>query len=179
MSFSSIYYSVVLSSKGYTALARFAYQTCAAAHDRFGRVDYRRYAGFRVGGVVLLPTGASAGFAEWENFLQEAAFRETRRNAHEGRILDFALPRAVPRALLLPLAAFTLLPFVALGMSVRLDVECVTASDDEPNPHAHAWLAQRVLERDGFGLKARSWNTLFRRSGAMAGGTCAPWLRPG
>lgn len=165
MSFSSIHFSVVQPSKGYSAVRRFAYQTCSTATDRFGRIDYRRYASYRVGGGVLLPTGAPAEFAEWENFYGIAAFRETRRDGQEGRILDFALPRAVPRKLLLPLAAFALLPFVEGGMAVRLDVECVPASDGEENPHAHSWLAQRVLEQDGFGLKQRSWNALFRRNG--------------
>lgn len=163
VSFCSIYFGVVQTSQSYTAIARFAYQTCSAACDRFGRVDYQRYAGFHVGGGVLLPPDAPAELAEWENFYKMAAFRETRRNAQDGRILDFALPRAVPREQLLPLAAFVLLPFVQLGMAVRLDVECVPASDDEPNPHAHAWLAQRELQQDGFGLKERSWNTLFLR----------------
>ncbi len=163
--FSSIHFGIVQSSRKYTAIARLAYQTCSSACDQFGRVDYQRYACFRVGGGVLLPTDAPASFAEWENFYPMAAFRETRRNAQHGRILDFALPRAVPREQLVPLAAFALLPFVQLGMAVRLDVECVPASDGEPNPHAHAWLAQRVLEQDGFGLKERSWNTLFRRDG--------------
>ncbi|WP_074116795.1 MobA/MobL family protein [Bradyrhizobium sp. AS23.2] len=165
MPFCSIHFGVVPTSQNYTAIARFAYQTCSAAADRFRSVDYQCYAGFHVGGCVLLPPGVPLEFAQWENFYKMAAFRETRRNAQDGRILDFALPRAVPRELLLPLAAFTLLPFVQLGMAVRLDVECVPASDDKPNPHAHAWLAQRELEQDGFGLKERTWNTLFRRDG--------------
>jgi hypothetical protein len=165
VSFCSIHFGVVQHTKRYTAIARLAYQTSALATDRFQRVDYRCYAGFHVGGGVLLPAGAPAQFAQWDNFYAMAAFRETSRNAQDGRILDFALPRAVPRDLLLPLAAFALMPFVGLGMAVRLDVECVPASDGEPNPHAHAWLAQRKLEQDGFGLKERSWNTLFRRDG--------------
>lgn len=91
---------------------------------------------------MLLPADAPAEFGEWENFLNAAAFRETRRNAQEGRIVDFALPRGVPRELLLPLAAFALLPFVDRGMAVRVDVESVCASDGENNQHAHAWLSR-------------------------------------
>lgn len=163
MSFSSIHFGVVQRTKRYTALARFAYQTCGAATDCFGSVDYRHHAAHHVGGCVLLPTGAPAKFAVWENFLAAAAYRETRRDAQDGRILDFALPRAVPREMLLPLSAFALLPFIELGMAVRLDVECVEASDGERNPHAHSWLSQRVLEQGGFGLKERLWNTLFWR----------------
>ncbi len=102
MSFCSIHFGVVQSSKGYTAAARFAYQTCSVADDRFRHVDYRCYAPYRVGGGVLLPMGAPTELAEWQNFLGAAVSRETRRNGQEGRILDFALPRAVPRELLLP-----------------------------------------------------------------------------
>ncbi len=165
MSFCSIHFAVVQPTKRNTALARLVYQTCSLADDRFGRIDYRRYADCRVGGGVLLPVGAPTEFAEWEHFFMAAAFRETRRDAQEGRTVDFALPRAVPRALLLPLAAFALLPFVEGGMAVRVDVESVCASDGEANPHAHCWLAQRVLGQDGFGFKERSWNALFRRGG--------------
>lgn len=161
----SIHTRVIQPSKGNTAAARFAYQTCSTADDRFGHVDYRCYAPYRVGGCVLLPMGAPAELAEWENFSKAVISRETRRNAQEGRVLDFALPRGVARELLLPLAAFALLPFVELGMAVRLDIECVDASDGEPNPHAHAWLSQRELKQGGFGLKVRPWNTLFRRDG--------------
>ena len=156
MSFCSIHTRVLQTSKGYTAAARFAYQTCSTADDRFGHVDYRRYAPCRVGGGVLLPMGAPADLAEWANFSKAVVSRETRRNAQEGRILDFALPRGVARELLLPLAAFALVPFIELGMAVRLDVECTDASDGKPNPHAHAWLAQRELKQGGFGLKVRS-----------------------
>jgi len=41
---------VVQYNEGHTAIARFAYQTSALATDRFRRVYYRCYAGFRVGG---------------------------------------------------------------------------------------------------------------------------------
>lgn len=163
MSFCSIHTRVIQTSKGDTAAVRFAYQTCSTV---FGHVDYRCYAPYHVGGSVLLPMGAPEELAAWKNFSKAVISRETRRNAQEGRVLDFALPRGVPRELLLPLAAFALLPFVELGMAVRLDVECVDASDGEPNPHAHAWLSQRELKQGGFGLKARTWNALFRRDGA-------------
>lgn len=161
----SIHTRVIQTSKGDTAAVRFAYQTCSTADHLFGHVDYRCYAPYHVGGSVLLPMGAPEELAEWKIFSKAVISRETRRNAQEGRVLDFALPRGVPRELLLPLAAFALLPFVELGMALRLDIECVDASDGEPNPHAHAWLSQRELKQGGFGLKVRAWNALFRRDG--------------
>lgn len=162
MSHCSIHSEPLKRKNRHTAAARFAYQTCSVATDCFRHVDYRRYAPFHVGGGVLLPIGAPAEFANWERFRSAAMSTEKRKDAQEGRVLDFALPRGVDRMLLLPLAAFALLPFVERGMAVRLDVECVEASDGEPNPHAHSWLSQRVLKPHGFGPKERiEWSRLF------------------
>ncbi len=164
MSFCSIHTEPLKRSKRCTAAARLAYQSCSVATDCFRHVDYRRYAPYHVGGCVLLPVGAPAEFAHWEHFRTAAVSTETRKDAQEGRILDFALPRGVPRGLLLPLAAFALVPFLKFGMAVRLDVECVDASDGRPNQHAHSWISQRVMEQHGFGPKERiEWVPLFLR----------------
>ncbi|WP_448030759.1 MobA/MobL family protein [Bradyrhizobium liaoningense] len=160
----SIYFAVLKRSEDYTAAERFAYQTCDVAEGKFGRVDYRSDADCHIGGGVLLPMGAPAGFADWETFRAAAVSTEKRKDGQEGRIVDFSLPRGVARMLLLPLAAFALLPFVEHGMAVRLDVECVDASDGKPNPHAHSWLAQRRMDQHGFSLKERKWNAEFRRN---------------
>jgi MobA/MobL family len=155
--------TVIQKSRGHTALARLAYQSCDFFDDGFRKADYQPFSDTHLGHVILLPDGAPPEFAQAENFLMAAAFREHRKDAQEGRALDFTIPRAVPDHLLLAVAAFTVLPFVALGMATRVDIECPRASDDELNPHAHCYLAQRRLEPDGFGPKQRSWNVLFRR----------------
>jgi hypothetical protein len=69
----------------------------------------------------------------------------------------------VPLHLLPAVAAFVVISFIELGMAVRVDVECPPASDGESNPHAHCFLTQRRLERDGFGKKEPAWNRFFRR----------------
>jgi hypothetical protein len=165
MCFCYIHFGVIQRSKGYTSLARLAYQTCAFVNDGFRRMDYWRYAAHHLGGLVLLPRHAPAELADLGDFVMAVASRETRRNAQEGRIVDFAIPRQVPRELLLAVATFTLLPFVEVGMAIRVDVECPLATDGEPNPHAHAYLAMRRVDRYGFGPKERAWNELFRRDG--------------
>jgi len=157
--------SVIQRSRGNSALARFAYQACAAFDDGVRQADYRSFSPYHRGTVILLPTDAPPEIANQYNLFEAAAFRESRWDAQDGRAIDFLLPRALDDDLLLPVAAFALAPFAETGMVARIDVESPPASDSVRNPHAHAWLSQRVLEPDGFGLKCRAWNTLFRRDG--------------
>jgi hypothetical protein len=158
-----IHTGLIQRSQKRTALGRLAYQSCDYFDDGFRKADYRPYSDAHFGHVILLPDGAPPEFAQAEDFLMAVAFREHRKDAQEGRTLDFAIPRAVPQHLLLAVAAFAVQPFAALGMAIRVDVECPRASDGELNPHGHCYLAQRRLESDGFGPKQPQWNVLFRR----------------
>ncbi|OSI60273.1 hypothetical protein BSZ21_38545 [Bradyrhizobium canariense] len=164
--FCHIRFGVVQRKKGYTALARFAYQTNTYVNDGGRRADYGKYRGDHDGGLILLPHGASAEFADMGNFFMAASSRDVRVDAQCGRTADFALPREVPRELLRPVAAFALADFAAQGMAARLDIEYPVASDEDHNPHCHAWLAQRILEPDGFGQKRPEWDRLFWRDQA-------------
>lgn len=162
--FCHIELGVVQQSRGDSALARLSYQLNRCFDDGKRRADYGLYQGQHEGGLILLPYGAPTEFAEMENFLMAAAFREVRADAQGGRTIDFALPRELPKELLRPVAAFALADYAAQGMAIRLDIECPLASDKDYNPHCHAWLAQRVLESDGFGKKRPEWNQQFLRN---------------
>ncbi|WP_426418980.1 MobA/MobL family protein [Bradyrhizobium genosp. A] len=153
-------------SKGYTSLARFAYQTNGYVNDGGRRADYGKYRGDHDGGLILLPHGASAEFADMGNFLMAASARDLRVDAQCGRTIDFALPRELPRELLQPVAAFVIADFTAQGMAARLDIEYPIASDEHYNPHCHAWVSQRGLEFDGFGNKRPEWDRQFLRDKA-------------
>jgi hypothetical protein len=153
--------SVVQRSKGSSALHRLAYQMCTYFNDGVSHGDYGRFAGDHLGGVILLPPGSSAEFAEEYNFVRAVAFREVRADAQEGRTIDFSLPRELPSELLLPVAAFAMAPFAAQGMALRIDIECPLATDQFGNPHGHVFLSQRYLEANGFGKKGREWNAVF------------------
>jgi MobA/MobL family protein len=155
---------LVQHSKGNSALARLAYQGNTYFNDGKRHGDYSRFAGDHLGGVILLPPGAPAEFADECTFVIAAGFREVRADAQAGRTIDFSLPRELPSELLLPVAAFAMAPFVAQGMAVRIDIECPLASDKGGNPHGHAYLAQRYLEAIGFGKKGREWNEQFLRN---------------
>jgi MobA/MobL family len=154
---------VLQRSRGGSALQRLAYQSCTYYNNGRTHADYSRFAEDHQGGVILLPYGAREEFADECNFVMAVAFRETRVDAQEGRAVDFALPRELPEKLLLPVAAFVMAAFVRQGMAVRIDIECPQASDNGRNPHAHGYVAMRVLEPDGFGLKEPEWNRQFRR----------------
>jgi hypothetical protein len=160
-----IHNKVIQRSKGHSALERLAYQSCDFFDDGFRKADYSQAAEAHRGDVILLPEGAPPRFAEMEYFLMAIIGREKRADSQEGRAIDFAIPRAVPDHLLLAVAAFVVVPFVQMGMAVRVDVECPPASDGGLNPHAHCYVAQRLLEPDGFGKKQREWNETFRRDG--------------
>src|SRR3954470_21991136 len=149
---------VVQQTDGNSAPARLAYQMCTAFNDGHRREDFTPFKDQHLGGLVLLPEGAPAEFADECTFVTTIAFREKRKDAQAGRTLDFSLPRGVPKELLIPMAAFVVAPFVERGMAIRLDVECPAASDGGTNPHAHGFLSQRSLEDHGFGNKYRPWN---------------------
>jgi MobA/MobL family len=164
--FCHIKFGIVQQSRGHTTLGRLSYQTNDYFNDGNRRADYGKYRGDHDGGLILLPHGASAEFADMGNFLMAAAFREVRVDAQGGRTIDFAFPRELSRELLRPVAAFVLAEFAAQGTAVRLDIEYPVASDEDYNPHCHAWLAQRVLESDGFGKKRPEWDRQFLRDKA-------------
>jgi hypothetical protein len=155
---------VIQRTKRNTALHRLAYQMNTYFNDGISHGDYGRFAGDHLGGVILLPPGSSAEFADECNFVYAVGFGEERADAQEGRTIDFSLPRELPHDLLLSVAAFALAPFVYRGMATRIDIECPRASDNGWNPHGHAYLSQRYLEATGFGNKGREWNALFLRN---------------
>lgn len=157
-----IHSDVLQRRHGQSAILQLGYQMCTYAADDRSHADYSLFAGHHLGGVVLLPKGANAEFADDLNFVRAVCFRENRKDAQEGRTITFSLPREIPDHLLLSVAAYVMAHFVKQGMAVRLDVECPLASDGERHSHAHCYLAQRVLEEDGFGRKAREWNAQFR-----------------
>lgn len=156
---------VIQHSKGNSALKRLAYQGCGSCYDGKRHRDYSGFAGYHLGKAILLPPGAPDEYADECTFVMAVGLREVRANAQAGRTIDFSLPRAVSDELLLLVAAFAMANFVGQGMAVRIDIECPPASDDDRNPHCHAYLAQRYLDTDGFGKKGREWNQQFLRDG--------------
>ena len=159
-----INFGVLSKRNGESAAGRMGYQASARFTGSSAHPDSEGHHSEYRGTIILLPRGGNPQFADEANLVFAATLRDTRANAQCGRTIEFSLPRAIPAELLLLVAAFVMAPFVAMGMVIRLDCECPLASDGGPHPHAHGWIAQRVLEDDGFGLKERSWNVFFRRA---------------
>jgi hypothetical protein len=164
MSVFHAHFGVVARSKGNSASKRFAYQQLSPPHsfeigsDRV-RCEFPTYGGRG----LLLPSSAPDRFADCTAILSEIAAIERRHDAQEGFRIDFSLPRQVQPADQLPAAGFVLSYFAARGMAVVFDVHSPIGSDRRPQPHVHAWVAQRPLTEAGFGSKRRDWNALMRK----------------
>ena len=161
---SHIHFGVIQRSKGQTALARLAYQRCSRCSDPYGRhADYRGDLEWHKGTAILIPSGGTPEYSDPTEFLLAVIHQESRRDAQEGRTIDFALPRSVPEGLELAIGAWALAPLVKMGMTIEVDAERPFASDGRPHPHIHAYAAQRELTASGFGAKRREWDLLLRK----------------
>jgi len=169
-----IHSDVLQRRHGQSAILQLGYQMCTYAADDRSHVDYSLFAGHHLGGVVLLPKGANAEFADDLNFVRAVCFRENRKDAQEGRTITFSLPREIPDHLLLSVAAYVMAHFVKQGMAVRLDVECPLASDGERHSHAHCYLAQRVWRKMDLAEKPESGTRNFGRTRAATTGPSSP-----
>ena len=135
---------------------------CELVYDVHGnRRDYRAARVHHRGTTVLLPQHADRGLADPYELIFQAAFRESRWDAQEGRTVVIGLPRAVPTKLAAVVAAYAIAPMVEQGMVAQLDIHEPTACDGERHPHAHIWLSQRIVIGGEFGPKQREWNRLF------------------
>jgi MobA/MobL family len=164
-----IKFGVIQRSCGDTAVARLGYQTCSVFVDAFEtRGDYSADRKWHRGTAVLLPPGSLAEFAKPAIFCDALTKSERRRDAQEGRTMDFSLPRGVPAGAELLVSAWVLAPLVESGMALQVDCERPPASDGADNAHAHVTLAQRVISMNGFGKKCRGWNKQFRDNDGKA-----------
>jgi ATP-dependent exoDNAse (exonuclease V) alpha subunit len=81
---------------------------------------------------------------------------EKRKDAQLARDLEIALPIELnPAAQIELMRDFTRRHFVVKGMVADLAIH----RDNPSNPHAHVLLTLRMIEKKGFGLKERSWNS--------------------
>ncbi|XAI97269.1 hypothetical protein [Dolichospermum phage Dfl-JY45] len=147
---------------GRSATAAAAYRAGERIVDvRTGEVhDYTRK-----GGVfhreILLPGGAPVWMLGRSQLWNAVELSEGRSDARVARELDVALPRELPRAVMLELGlGWVRAEAVSLGM-----VGDVCFHDlDGDNPHFHVLLTTREVNAHGFGAKVRSWDGWGRRS---------------
>lgn len=148
--------------KGRSATAAAAYRAGERIVDvRTGEVhDYTRK-----GGVfhreVLLPQGAAPWMSDRSQLWNAVELSEKRSDSRVAREMDVALPRELPRALMLELGV-SWVRSEAVGLGMVADV-CFHDLDGD-NPHFHVLLTTRKVDEGGFGAKVRSWDGWGRRS---------------
>lgn len=148
---------VISRSAGRSAVAASAYRAgVRLVSDRDGLIhDYTRKSGISFS-AMLAPEGAPAWVLDRAQLWDRVEAAENRRDAQLCRELDIALPvelsNEAKRELI---TGWVQRELVALGMVAQIDGH----NWNSDNPHAHVMLTMRPIEGDGFGKKAREWNS--------------------
>ncbi|MEN5145886.1 Ti-type conjugative transfer relaxase TraA [Brevundimonas diminuta] len=152
---------IISRSTGRSAVAAAAYRSASRLFDERTEqpFDYSRKSGV-LHSEILLPDGAPERWSDRQALWNEVEWGEKRKDAQLSREIEFALPREMKPDDAIELArAFVEREFVRRGMVADLNVHCDVGEDGLPRPHAHVMLALREVGRDGFGAKARDWNS--------------------
>ena len=146
---------------GRSAVAAAAYRAAEVLHDeRQGRAhDFTSKAGV-VHSEIMLPAGAPERWQGRATLWNEVEASEKRHDAQLARELEFSIPRELSQAEAVRLTRdFVAEQFVSRGMVADVNVHWATAKDGEAQPHAHVMLTMRRVQGEGFGPKAREWNS--------------------
>ena len=152
---------VIGRSTGRSAVAAAAYRAAERLHDeRQGRDhDFTAKAGV-VHSEIVLPAGAPERWQDRTTLWNEVEATEKRKDAQLAREMEFSIPRELSQPEAIRLARdFVQEQFVSRGMVADVNVHWATAGDGEAQPHAHVMLTMREAGPDGFGPKAREWNS--------------------
>ena len=148
---------IISRSAGRSATAAAAYRSASSITDeRTGLVhDFTKKRGV-ISREILAPSGAPDWTRDRASLWNYVELAETRKDAQVAREIEVALPRELtPAARIELVRGFVHDEFVSKGMIADI---CHHAPDAE-NPHAHILLTTRVLDGQGFGKKAREWNS--------------------
>lgn len=152
---------IISRSTGRSAVAAAAYRSASRLYDERTEqpCDYSRKSGV-LHSEILLPDGAPERWFDRQALWNEVEWAENRKDAQLAREIEFALPREIQPADGIELArAFVEREFVQRGIVADLNVHCDIGEDGLPRPHAHVMLALREVGTEGFGAKARDWNS--------------------
>ncbi len=165
--FFRVQFGIVGRGDGHSAAKRSAYQSCGRAVDHEGRAfDFSRKRREHVRTIMLVPEGAPDWTHEPQSLWQRAAEAEKRIDAQEARIVDFSMPRQIPKALWEQCIRHVYAPFLERGMAFQIDIHDTPASDGGRNVNVHGLATLRPLDGEGFSKrKDRTWNDLFRERG--------------
>lgn len=165
--FFRVHFGVVSRADGHCAAKRSAYQSCGRIMASDGtHFDFSRKAKEHVQTIMLVPEGAPKWAYEPESLWQQVSASEKRVDAQEARLVDFSMPRQIPKTLWEACVRYVYAPFHELGMIFQIDIHDTDASDGGRNVNVHGLATLRPLDDGGFSnRKDRSWNDLFRERG--------------
>lgn len=152
---------VISRANGSSAVAAGAYRSASRLHDeRLGRDhDFSNKAGV-VHSEIMAPEGTPERWQDRETLWNEVEALEKRKDAQLAREVEFAIPREMNQAQGVELARdFVQQEFVDPGMVADLNVHWDVGPDGLAKPHAHVMLSMREAGPEGFGKKARDWNS--------------------
>lgn len=149
---------------GRSAIASAAYRAAERIADlRTGLVhDYARRSGVEHA-EILAPEIAPAWVQNRARLWNAVEAAETRKNSQLARELLLSLPRELsPEQRIAAVRSFASAELVSRGMVADIAHHSGrTASDGQPQPHAHVMLTLRRIGPDGFtGNKVRAWNAV-------------------
>lgn len=152
---------VIKRSNGQSAVAAAAYRSAERLLDeRTGSIsDYSRKGGV-IYAEVMTPEGTPDWMHDRAQLWNAVEAAERRKDAQLAREIQLSLPheldQAQRKALLLD---FVQEQFVGKGMIADIAIHAPNAEGDQRNHHAHVMLTMRELTGEGFGKKARDWNS--------------------
>ena len=152
---------VIKRSDGKSAVAAAAYRAAANLRDeRTGTAcDYSRKDGV-THSEILTPEATPDWMHDRAQLWNAVEAAERRRDAQLAREVQLSLPHELTDDQRRDLVrSFVSEQFVARGMVADLAIHEPNAAGDERNHHAHVMLTMRELAGDGFGKKARDWNS--------------------
>lgn len=152
---------VIKRADGRSAVAAAAYRSGERLQDERLEMpfDYRSR-----GGVehteIMLPDGAPERFADRSTLWNEVEAAEKRADAQVSREVQVSLPHELTLEQRQELVReFVQEAFVSKGMVADVALHTPDPEGDQRNYHAHIMLTTRQIDGDGFGAKAREWNS--------------------
>ena len=129
--------------------------------ERTGEVhDYTRKRGV-LHAEILAPAGAPEWVFNRADLWNKVEHAEKRKDAQVCRELNIALPAELSSRQRLDLIhTYVQRNFVQHGMVADVCLHAPGRGEDSQNFHAHIMLTMRPIEGDGFGKKAREWNSV-------------------
>jgi hypothetical protein len=164
-SFLSVYHlhvQVISRSSGRSTPGAAAYRAAELLVEaRTGEVhDYSRKRGV-LHSEILAPDGAPDWVFERGELWNRVEQVEKRKDAQLCRELDIALPHELTSSQRQELIRrYVKQNFVNRGMVADLNLHAPGRGEENRNFHAHIMLPMRRLEGNGFGKKAREWNSV-------------------